>query len=156
MKDQEIIEQLKKITEKIINRLISDSVVSVTKTADQVDIKIETQESGILIGYHGETLSALQLIISLIYYKETKVWQNLVIDVGNYQELRKEQINQQLVNIVNEVISTQTAMPVPYLSSSERKIAHLLLSDNPDVYTESEGQGYYRRLFVKPKAKVVE
>lgn len=142
---------IKQIAEKLFQLLEFDLPVDVIQKEETVEITTEMEEPGILIGYHGETLSSLQLIISLIYYKTTGIWQEILLNVGNYREVRKEQLKQIVERIIEQVKQTNTPHSLPFLSPGERKVVHLLVEENPDIYSESEGEGQYRRLYIKPK-----
>lgn len=155
MAPKKTLTDLKTITKKILSYLDPNVKIEILENEDQININLDTENPGILIGYHGETLSALQLLVSLIYYKQTGTWQDILLNIGNYREVRKEQINQLLQRVIERVVETQSSQPLPYLSSAERKIAHLLLEDHPVVYSESEGEGQYRRLYIKLKPKTL-
>jgi len=150
------------IQEEIIKNTVSDILklltipaeLSLKKQEDETYKAIlETDNTGILIGYHGETLSALQMIVSLIAYKKTGTWIHLSLDVGDYREKREKQLAQMIGKIVEQVKTLGQPYCLPYLSANERKIVHLLLESDPDVMTESEGEGQNRRLFIKPKTE---
>lgn len=115
------------------------------------NIQIQTNDSGFLIGYHGETLEAFQLILSLIVYKKLGSWARLIINVGDYREKREEQLKRLALNIAQKVKFTTEAQVIPSLSSGERRIIHLALVNDPDVVSESEGEGEERKLIIKPR-----
>lgn len=120
---------------------------------ENVVVKVDTEDTGILIGYHGETLSALQLIISLIVYKKTGVWTRISVHVGDYIERREEALKAMAQRAIEKVIATNTPVVMPFLRSDERRVVHLLLENNPDVTSASEGEGESRRLVISPKTK---
>jgi spoIIIJ-associated protein len=115
------------------------------------NLQIQTNDSGFLIGYHGETLEAFQLILSLIVYKKLGSWARLMINVGDYREKREEQLKRLALNIAQKVKFTAEAQVIPSLSSAERRIIHLALVNDPDVVSESEGEGEERKLIIKPR-----
>lgn len=125
--------------------------VSLEDSAFKIDIKIA--EPGFLIGNQGETLTALQLVLSLMIYKKTGVWQKLVLDVGGWLEQRKEALEKMALNTAQKVKFSGEPAVLPYFSSFERRIIHLTLADHPDVITESAGEGKERRLVIKSKKK---
>ena len=112
---------------------------------------IETKDSGVLIGFHGETIYSLQLIIGLIVYKKIGQWQRIVVDVGDWRRKREEQLKRMALSAAQKVKFSKESVVIPYLNSNERRIIHLLLSDNPEVNTRSEGEGRERKLIVEPK-----
>lgn len=116
-------------------------------------LNIETQDSGVLIGYHGENIYALQLILNLIVYQQTGQWQRIVVDIGDWRSRREEQLKRIALGAAQRVKFSGEAVTMPFLNAAERRVVHLTLAENPDVETVSEGQGRERRLMIKPKAK---
>jgi spoIIIJ-associated protein len=117
-------------------------------------INIQVDEPGFLIGNQGETLTALQLLLSLMVYKKTGAWQKLVIDVAGWLAQRKEALEKMALNTAQKVKFSEQEAIMPYFSSFERRIIHLALAKHPDVVTESIGEGKERRLVIKPKQQV--
>lgn len=125
--------------------------VSQDKENEAVKVQIDAPEPGVLIGFHGQNLNALQLILGLIVNKKLGEWQRLIVNVGDYREKRAEQLKDLALNTAQKVKFSGQVASIPNLTSFERRIVHLALADHPDVATESEGEGGYRRLIVKPK-----
>jgi len=134
------LEEIKKIAEEFLDKLgIKGSVAAAQDEENEVvNLQIETEDSGYLIGYHGETLEAFQLLLSLMVYKKLTTW---------------EQLKKLALNVAQKVKFSGEAQVIPNLSPSERRMIHLSLADHPDVFSESEGEGEERRLVVKPKKK---
>lgn len=145
-------EIVKEIIETLLRYLEFDNLpLSIKETEEGIAVDIQMDDPGILIGFHGETLSALQLIVSLIMYKNQGQWTHVSLNVGDYRQKRESQITQMVDSIKNYVKETKTPRALPYLSSIERRIVHLFLQDDPDVKSESEGEGQNRRVIIKPR-----
>lgn len=112
---------------------------------------IETEDSGVLIGFHGENLYALQLILSLIVYKKLDGWQRIVVDIGDWRQKREEQLKRMALSAAQRAKFSQESVAIPYLNATERRVVHLVLAENPDVETRSEGEDRERILIVEPK-----
>lgn len=147
----------KKIINDVVKELFSKMEIDANIVVEEKDgtaiVKIEAEDSGILIGYHGEALSSLQLVISLILYKKLGAWMRVSLRVGDYVERREESLKIMAQRAVEKVISTNTSVILPYLRSDERRVIHLFLEENPDVVSSSEGEGESRRLVISPKVK---
>ena len=118
---------------------------------EAIQINIDCDNQGLLIGNYGETLFSLQLILSLIIYHELGSWQRVLVNIGDYLEKRKEALEKIALNTAQKVKFSNKEVAILRLNSSERRIVHMILADNPDVVTESVGEGRERRLIVKPK-----
>lgn len=131
--------------------------VSVTSdTTDDgvsVTIAVSDEESGLLIGYHGETLGALQYVLGQILNRGKEIWTRVSVNINDYRGQREQQLKQMATNAADRAVSTGDEIEMPYLTSAERRIIHLALVDRDDVTTFSEGEDRSRRLVVAPKKK---
>ncbi len=140
-----------------VKDLISELGISVTVKVDfdeslgTVGIQIDSSEAAALIGFHGEMLQSIQLISSFLVHKKLGEWFKVLVNVGDYRQKREEQLRNLAMNLAMKVKFSGEAQTVSNLIPSERRIVHLALSGNPDVTTESEGEGKERRLVIKPK-----
>lgn len=150
-------EELKKI-EQEIKAFISELEIPVTIKADfdevsgVVNVQLDSEEAAALIGFHGETLQAIQLILSFVVHKSSGEWVKTLVNVGDYRQKREEQLKKLALNLAMKVKFSGEAQAVPNLTPSERRAIHLILANHPDVYTESEGEGKERQLVIKSKA----
>lgn len=146
-----MVSTVKELAEELLANLQIDSKVSVTETDGVFNVNIETPESGLLIGFHGETLSSFQLILGLMTYKKLGQWTKIVVEVGDYRAKRAEQLTAMAKAYAEQVLASGQPVTLPPLPPSERRIIHLVLQDNPQLETSSEGEGNQRRVVVKPK-----
>lgn len=116
-----------------------------------VDLQISEPETGILIGYHGETISALQLMANLLLYKKTGEWGKLIINIGDYRQKREEILVKLAEETVQKVKTSGQPMALFHLNPFERRTIHTLLAEDPTVATLSEGEGRNRHLVIKLK-----
>jgi spoIIIJ-associated protein len=118
---------------------------------DEVVIDLSGPDVGILIGRHGETLHALQLLASAIFHRRTGTTARLVIDAEGYRERRADALRQRAREVADRVRSTGREAVMQSLRADERRIVHMELAEDPDVYTYSEGEGDDRALIVSPR-----
>ena len=145
---------LKKITQELLQLLELEAEIGITKDKEGViQVQIETKEPGILIGYHGQTLTGLQRILSLITYQQKGEWVRLVVNINDYREKRQEALKRMALSVAQKVKFSGEPQTLPPMSSFERRAIHLTLAEDPEVETASEGEGRMRRIAVKPKAK---
>lgn len=112
--------------------------------------EIEGADAGLLIGRRGETLRDLQFIVRMLVNRQIKQRANIVIDVERYQ-LRRTQKLHTIAESAARAASRGRARSLDPMTPEERRIVHIALSDNPEVVTESEGQGPERHVVVKPR-----
>ena len=112
--------------------------------------ELEGQDSGLLIGRKGETLRSLQLIVRLIVMNKTDEKVNLSLDVEGYDTRRQESLVNLAKRVAQRVIKTGRAIELEPMSSRDRRVVHMALSQKDEVYTESDGIGYDRRVVISP------
>lgn len=143
---------VKEVTENLLQNLHIEGVVTVdVDETDAYRVHIETDETGVLIGYHGKTLESFQIILTLIVAKTLNHWNKVYVNVGDYREKREESLMYMAQRTADRVIESGRPVELTRLSPSERRIIHLTLSGDDRVVTESEGEGDGRILIVKPK-----
>lgn len=145
-------EIIKKSLEELLSFLEIEATISVSlESADHFQIEIETQETGLLIGFHGETINSLQLLLGVLLYKKLGKWVHVVLDVGGYRKMRQEHIQEMVGRIIAEVETTNQPVVLPFLTPLERRIVHMMLADNEKITSESQGEGKERRVSIKPR-----
>lgn len=117
----------------------------------QVMVNIEGDDLSILIGRRSETLNALQYISSLIVGKELEHWVPLQIDVQGYRSRRERQLKQLAHRMAEQALHTGKRQVLEPMSASERRIIHVELSNDEQVFTESVGEEPNRKVTISPK-----
>ncbi len=126
------------------------SIVPEEESDYLVQITVTEPESGVLIGYHGETLSSIQLILSLILQKQVNSWHRLTFDINDYRQKRLQNLEAMAQEAVARVNSSGDEVIMPSMGSFDRRIIHLALDQDSSVRTESVGEGRDRRLIIYP------
>lgn len=143
---------VQKKTEELLSLLGVRATVSVAMEEDVAQINLETDETGMLIGYHGETLESLQLVLSLMLARELGAFVRVSLEIGDYRKNREDYLQHLVDETKEQVLAQGQPVSLPNLKSWERRIVHMMLQDDKDVTTESAGMGRDRVLTVKPKA----
>ncbi len=114
-------------------------------------LNVVGDDLGALIGRRGETLRDLQFMTRLITSRRIGVWPNLVVDVEGYKARREESLRSLARRVADQVRRSKEAMALEPMPAHERRIIHLALRDDPDVYTESTGKDERRKVQILPK-----
>lgn len=149
IKEQKIIED---ICQKLLGLLKVEAKIFLESQEERTQVLWESPEAGILIGWRGQTLSALEQILSLLVYKKLGFWQRITLDISGYRQKKEEALKALAQRMAEKVKISGQPVDLPFLSSQERRIIHLALSDDPKVVSESEGEGENRRLIIKLRA----
>lgn len=155
--DEQIKDSVKKTVEQLLEKMGFPAQVSISvSTQDEGLIcNVSTDsDSHFLIGQHGTNLQAVQHIARLMVRKNIPEKIHFVIDVNDYKQQRNQSVVEQAQVAANEAISQHRAVIMKPMSTYERRIVHMELSKNPQVFTESVGEGEERKIVVKPKDSV--
>lgn len=148
----EPIEQVKQIAEELLSKL--DIVGTVAVDVDETGayrVQIDTEETGLLIGFHGRTLESFQILLSIMVSKKLAQWVKTYVNVGDYRQKREEALMIIAQRAAERVLLLGRPVELSHLSPSERRVVHLTLSSDERVATESIGEGNSRVLVVKPR-----
>lgn len=147
----------KGVLEKLLSLLGVAASVSIERKkdaeAETITLNISGEDLGVLIGRRGETLSALQYLVNLIVSRSLKSKVGVVVDVEGYRQRRYESLRLLARRLAEQVKSTGRAVTLEPMPANERRIIHLELKDNPDVTTQSMGQGEERKIAIVSKSK---
>lgn len=148
---------IKETTEFILSRLGITGTVEISLTEEgSYSVKISGDDLGALIGYHGEALSSLQVLLGVASHKHFNEWLTIVVDAGGYREERSEKLKAMAQRAVDKVRFLSQPVSLPPLSSFERRLVHMYISEFPDIVSESEGEGYERHIVLKSKTETKE
>jgi spoIIIJ-associated protein len=120
-------------------------------TADPLLLNIRGGDVADLIGRRGENLRALQFVLGLMLNKQLRRHIRVTVDADGYRSRREELLMGMAQRFASRVRSTRTPMQLEAMPPNERRIIHLALSEDPEVMTESVGEGDARRVVIKPR-----
>ena len=121
---------------------------NVEDTADALKVNLEGENLGLIIGYKGETLDALQLLTNVIIHKNGE-YKRVEIDAQNYREKRKETLSALAHKKARDVIKYGKNITLEPMTPYERRIIHTALQDYSKVTTVSIGSEPFRKVVIK-------
>lgn len=129
---------------------IEDSF-EVNETEESIDVIIDSEDPGMIIGHHGDTLDSLQLILSLAIAKQSGEFKRVSLEVGDYKRNRSDYLRNLAEQTKQRALAEGREVFLPALKPWERREVHLHLADDQEVMSESVGEGKERTLVVKPR-----
>lgn len=136
----------------VLNTMNIKAEIRVNEDNDTISISLTGPDMGILIGYRGETLDALQYLVSLVVNKgHETVYKRVVLDTENYRSKREETLKRLALKIAGTVRRTGKLVKLEPMNPYERRIIHSALQNDRFVDTYSEGEEPYRRVVVNLK-----
>jgi spoIIIJ-associated protein len=124
--------------------------IEIYETADSLEATCFGDDLGLLIGRHGQTIDAVQVLASAIVGGSGDERREVVVDAAGYRDRRRRTLESLAVRSAEEAVRTDSAIELEPMSAAERKIVHTALQDREDVTTSSEGDEPNRRVVVEP------
>lgn len=117
---------------------------------EEVVLNVEGEEMGLLIGRHGTTLDAIQLIVAIGANRAVNDGARVIVDAEGYRARHQEMVEARARSLAEEAKAQGKEVVVPNLKAYERRLMHMALKDDPSVKTYSEGEGEDRILVISP------
>ena len=134
-----------------VKELPEDTKYDIEKTSSGLNVSITSEKLGFLIGYRGETLYALQSILTAIAGKGVEQRVRVILDIEGYKEKREKTLEELAEKVAKTVIRTKKPIKLEPMKAYERKIIHSKLQGNTRVETTSIGEEPHRRIIVSLK-----
>lgn len=115
---------------------------------NDINVELKGNDSSKLIGYRGETLNSIQIVMSTIANKNVMGKVRIILDIAGYREKRKKVLEDLADKISKTVIKTGKTIMLEPMPAYERKIIHTRLQNNEKVKTFSKGEEPYRKIVI--------
>jgi spoIIIJ-associated protein len=115
-----------------------------------VILDISGDDLGLLIGWRGETLRALQTALNLMLGEDDNEGRRVILDVERYRARREEQVRELALRLAVRVKRSGERYTLDPMHAYERRVIHMTLSEDSGVRTESTGQEPARRVIIHP------
>ena len=123
----------------------------IIKTDSKINVNLNGEGLGYLIGYRGETLYAMQNIMSTIAGKGIQNRVRVILDIQGYKEKREKTLEELAKKVAKTVIKTKKPIKLEPMQAYERKIIHSALQENEKIETISVGEDPHRRIVISLK-----
>lgn len=146
------LEDAKNILEKLLAALpVEHNGIEIRDADSHPRLCVTTDDSAVLIGSRGETLRALQHIVRRIMERESVESKapHFLVDVNGYQEKRINEVRNHANLLAERARMFRYDVEMRPMNAYERMIVHAQFSDDPDITTESQGEGKFRRVVIK-------
>jgi spoIIIJ-associated protein len=132
----------------LLDRMDIQAEVEGSMNEGSLVLEIKGDKDGILIGKHGRTLEAIQLLINRMVTQKLKEPVRVVVDIDHYRTRRADALTAMATRIGERVRLTGKAVTIGPFNAQERRIIHMALKDDPAVTTESLGEGAIKKIII--------
>lgn len=114
-------------------------------------IDISGDDLGLLIGRRGDTLQSLQYLVNLIVARRYPGMGAVTLDVEHYRHRREEQVVSLAQRMADRVRQTGSPITLEPMSAAERRLVHITLAEDPELETNSVGEGDNRKVVISTR-----
>ena len=136
---------VKELTEKLKQ---SEIEYKLNIVGEYIEVELNGENAGYLIGYRGETLNSIQVIMNSVLKNRMKTHLKVTLDICGYKKERVKTLEQLAERVANTVIKTGKTVTLDPMRPYERKIIHSKLQENSKIRTHSVGEEPYRKIII--------
>lgn len=138
----------------LLKPIVGETSIEVTIESDRVKVFIDDEEnSGLIIGREGQTLSSLQYLVNRLVSRRMEASVRIQVDTGDYRERQDDKLRQIARHLADKAADLGRTQSTKPLSSYHRRVVHLALQEDEEVFTRSKGDGPMKRVLIVPKSR---
>lgn len=148
---EESIQFAKKFLEDLLSFFgLNTDVYATTNDDEVIELQVpSTHLNGFLIGQHGDTIRAIQFMVSTALRNNNKEFTRVSVDIADYKKQRADRLAEKVEGWVAKVKSSGEDYTLKPMNSADRRIVHKV-ADEAGLRTESVGEGRDRHVVIKP------
>jgi spoIIIJ-associated protein len=149
----EIASEIQEIARNILNLMGLETTLTTRQEGRTLSIVVEDDKSGILIGRQGQTIDALQYLLSRMVTRLTPEKMKVVLDSGGYRQRQKKYLTGMAQRMAEKAKRTGKPVVMSALNAHDRRIIHLALEKDKGLKTSSRGEGAMKRIIITAVTK---
>lgn len=136
---------------RILQAISPEAQVKVESQGRKIRFNIHGGESGLLIGKHGQTLEAIQTLVEKAVRRDKEPTLRISVDIEGYHQKKRAGLIRNARRLAQRVKEKGQPASAGIMNAQDRRVIHLALKEDPEVRTQSKGEGYLRKLVIYPK-----
>jgi spoIIIJ-associated protein len=145
-------EVAKELLQRILDGIGTGGQAVLRSTSDgQVVLDMVGGNTAVLIGKHGQTIDALQFLVGVITNKRIAGHVRIILDAEGYRGRREDALRDRALYLAGKVKETSQEAVLEALQPNERRIIHMALANDSEIYTYSEGDEPNRHVVISPR-----
>jgi spoIIIJ-associated protein len=124
----------------------------VTEEEERIRVELQGPDREMFLERRGEGLLSLQVLLGRVAAQEG-ISRPVFVDSGGFRQGREEEIAEIAILAAERVKKMKESQKLRPMDPYERRLVHIALKDDPDVETESEGEGFEKRVVIHPRPR---
>jgi spoIIIJ-associated protein len=152
--DAAMLPQAQELLERLLELMGENAqVVGQLDEEDRLNLSIDAEDAGLLIGKQGQTLEALQYLLTKMIAKKARRKVRVFIDIESYRARHQEALTQLALKSGEKAKKSGRPITLNPMNPHDRRIVHLALQGDREIKTMSRGEGLYKKVVVYPVRK---
>jgi spoIIIJ-associated protein len=151
--EENLLTAAQEVLENLLEKMQEKAAVSAQMEDDRISLRIETDDAGLLIGKQGQTLDALQYLVTKMLAKKSRHKVRIAIDVEAYRARHHEALALLAQKYGEKVKKSGKPITLNPMNPYDRRIIHMALQEDKDLKTTSRGEGLYKKVIISPAKK---
>jgi spoIIIJ-associated protein len=152
--DAAMLPQAQELLERLLDLMGEKAqVVGQLDEEDRLNLSIDAEDAGLLIGKQGQTLEALQYLLTKMIAKKARRKVRVFIDIESYRARHQEALTQLALKSGEKAKKSGRPITLNPMNPHDRRIVHLALQGDREIKTMSRGEGLYKKVVVYPVRK---
>ena len=147
---EEPAERVRALLERVVEELGLEAEVSVNEGDDEIHAEVEGEDVGLLIGRHGQTIDAVQLLCYQAAFRGRQERKRVTVDAAGYRQRQGEALMRRADMAAEDALSDGRPIEMDPMGPNERRVVHEHLRDRPEIETHREGDEPNRFVVVSP------
>jgi spoIIIJ-associated protein len=147
---EEPAERVRIVLERLVEELGLEASIGVEEGEEEIHADIEGDDVGLLIGRHGQTIDAIQLLCYQAAFRGRQDRKRVTVDAAGYRRRQGESLRRRADMAAEDAVRHGEAVEMDPMGSNERRVVHEHLRDRTEVETYSEGDEPHRYVVVAP------
>jgi spoIIIJ-associated protein len=147
---EEPADRVRVVLERIVEELELEAEISVEEGEEEINAEVEGEEVGLLIGRHGQTIDAVQLLCYQAAFQGRQERKRVTVDAAGYRRRQGEALRRRADVATEDAIRDGEPIELEPMGPNERRVVHEHLRDRPEVETYSEGDEPHRYVVIAP------
>jgi spoIIIJ-associated protein len=146
--EEDLVPQAREILEQLLAKMQEQATVEASQEEDRISLVVATDDAGLLIGKQGQTLDALQYLVTKMLAKQTRKKVRIGIDVEAYRARHNEALTSLAKKHGEKVKRSGKPVTLNPMNPYDRRIVHMALQGDKDLKTISRGEGLYKKVVI--------
>lgn len=151
IKKEDVINYIKKYINEFANKFGVKINSEVRETDGIINVMLVTENNALLIGKDGKNIDAIQILLRQAVCNQTNQNIKVLVDISGYKNKKNKNLEFEIKKICKEVLNTKVEVKLDPMNSYQRRIVHTVVSEFPNLKSESIGEAPNRYTVISYK-----